>query len=259
MSSKFSAALHSRKSKGLNSIILVMGARGIGKSYLSLKIGETYDHNFNVNNVIFTMEEFLTRLNEVKKYAWLVFDETGLEVAAREFMTIINKVMSYIAQSFRYTAVNLICVVPNPDMVDIHIRELADFWIVVTNRGHARVYRTRMNPFRSGSLSTPLLCKLNITLPSQPLCDEYESKRRMVLDSKYTIYLQEILKQKGKGIEPVNKRLEAIKLLEEAKQLGYTKASEVDAFIADRLTISETAARHYRNLGKLPLLEKLIT
>lgn len=256
MSSKFSAALHSRKSKGLNSIILVMGARGIGKSYLSLKIGETYDHNFNVNNVIFTMEEFLTRLNEVKKYAWLVFDETGLEVAAREFMTIINKVMSYIAQSFRYTAVNLICVVPNPDMVDIHIRELADFWIVVTNRGHARVYRTRMNPFRSGSLSTPLLCKLNITLPSKPLCDEYEAKRRMVLDSKYTIYLQEILKQKGKGIEPVNKALEVHRIIQLGEEKGFKK-SQIVQLIGRELSISSNPARDYYDRDKLPLIEKL--
>jgi hypothetical protein len=198
---KFSAAIFSRQKKGLNTIILIVGARGIGKSYLALKLGETYDKNFSVENVTFNIENFLIRVQILRtgKWAWLIFDEIGLEVAARDFMSMVNKVMSYVAQSFRYTKINLVAVCPDPDMVDIHVRKLSDFWILVTNRGHARVFKTKMNPFRSGGYYTPLFCDLRIPLPSPELCEAYEEKRHLVLEEKYYQYLEEI---QAKGYVP---------------------------------------------------------
>ena len=198
ISSKFSDVLYSRKSKGVNTILLIVGPRGIGKSYLALKIGEKYDPHFTVNNVIFSMEEFLTMLREVKPYGWLMFDEAGLEIAARDFMTTINKIMSFVAQSFRRTAVNLAVVVPNPDMVDVHVRLLADFWIVVKARGKANVYKTRMNPFRSNALLTAMYCKLNIELPNTELSEAYEQKRHDKLKDRYDEYLLEVNRKKEK-------------------------------------------------------------
>lgn len=202
---KFSRAIFSRQKKGLNTIILIVGARGIGKSYLSLKLGETYDKRFSVDNVTFSIENFLIRVDVLRRqrWAWLVFDEIGLEVAARDFMSMVNKVMSYVAQSFRYTKINLVCVCPDPDMVDLHVRKLSDFWILVTNRGHGRVFKTKMNPFRSGGYYTPLFCDINIKLPSPELCDSYEEKREVVLQEKYYQYLDEI-RNKGYSPKPID-------------------------------------------------------
>ena len=198
---KFSKAIFSRQKKGLNTIILIVGARGIGKSYLSLKLGETYDKHFSVDHVTFDIENFLLQVHVLRRrsWSWLVFDEIGLEVAARDFMSMVNKVMSYVAQSFRYTKVNLVTVCPDPDMVDLHVRKLSDFWILVTNRGHARVFKTKMNPFRSGSYYTPLFCDLTIKLPSPGLCEAYEEKRHQVMQEKYQEYLEEI---QNKGYVP---------------------------------------------------------
>jgi len=213
---KFSKAIYSRQHKGLNSIILIVGARGVGKSYLSLKLGEKFDKKFSVQNVTFGIEDFLVMVEVLRTqggWAWLIFDEIGLEVSARDFMSMVNKVMSYVAQSFRFTKVNLVCVCPDPDMVDLHVRKLSDFWILVTNRGHARVYRTKMNPFRSGSYYTPLLCDLNIPLPSKELCEAYEIKRYKVLQQKYQEYLEEI-RNKGYQPKPVDWPAKAKELLE---------------------------------------------
>ena len=218
---KFSKAIYSRQHKGLNTIILIAGPRGVGKSYLSLKLGERYDPYFTVENVTFSIEDFLIKVEVLRRgsWSWLVFDEIGLEVAARDFMSMVNKVMSYVAQSFRFTKINLCCVVPDPDMVDIHVRKLSDFWILVTNRGHARVYKTKMNPFRSGSYYTPLFCDLTISLPSKELCEAYEVKRHGVLQDKYQQYLEEI-RNKGYQPKPVDWPAKAKELKEAFEEEG---------------------------------------
>lgn len=213
---KFSDALYSRKTKGLNTIVLIVGARGIGKSYLALKLGEKYDKEFTVDNVVFDMEEFLIMLKKVSPYAFIVFDEAGLEVAARDFMTTINKIMSYVSQSFRRTAVNLIVVVPNPDMVDVHVRLLADFWIVVKTRGKGTMYKTKMNPFRSNQVLTRKFCNLRIGLPSDELSEVYEKKRKEKLGERYDAYLSEVKrKREKKEALPVDKFKAALNLYEQ--------------------------------------------
>lgn len=218
---KFSKAIYSRQHKGLNSIILIVGARGVGKSYLSLKLGETFDPNFTAENVTFGIEDFLVKVDVLRKYpwSWLIFDEIGMEVSARDFMSMVNKIMSYVAQSFRYTKLNLVCVCPDPDMVDLHVRKLSDFWILVTNRGHARIFRTKMNPFRSGSYYTPLLCDMNISMPSAELCDAYEVKRHIVMKQKYAEYLAEI-KNRGYSPTPIDWDLKAKELLKAFTEEG---------------------------------------
>lgn len=228
---KFSKAIYSRQHKGLNTIILIVGARGIGKSYLALKLGETYDPNFSIQNVTFSIENFLIQVQILRSgsWAWLIFDEIGLEVAARDFMSMVNKVMSYVAQSFRYTKINLVCVVPDPDMVDLHVRKLSDFWILVTNRGHARVFKTKMNPFRSGSYYTPLFCDITIKLPSPKLCEDYEELRHKVLEEKYYQYLEEI-QNKGYAPKPVDWTAKAQELKDAFEEEGIPKrkwASEI--------------------------------
>jgi len=228
---KFSRAIHARQSAGLNTIILIVGARGIGKSYLALKLGETLDPNFSIENVTFSIENFLIRVQILRSgsWAWLIFDEIGLEVAARDFMSMVNKVMSYVAQSFRYTKINLVTVCPDPDMVDLHVRKLSDFWILVTNRGHARVYKTKMNPFRSGGYYTPLFCDLTIRLPSPGLCEKYEVKRHRVLEEKYYQYLEEI-QNKGYSPTPVDWKARAKDLKKAFDEEGVPKrrwASEI--------------------------------
>jgi hypothetical protein len=245
MPGKFSRAIHSRQRKGLNTIILIVGARGVGKSYLSLRLGEIYDKHFSVENVTFSIEEFLQQIDVLRKrpWSWLIFDEIGLEVAARDFMSMVNKVMSYVAQSFRYTKLNLCCVCPDPDMVDIHVRKLADFLILVTNRGHARVFRTKMNPFRSGGYYTPLFCELKVNLPSNALQDTYEAKRHIIMEEKYAQYQKEIQSQ---GYQPqvIDKRTRAFEIIEQNK--GKTTSILV-ALLTSEMGVGRTTAYNLIN------------
>jgi hypothetical protein len=204
-SNKFLAAIYSREHKGINSIMLILGPRGIGKTYLAMKIAESlsgkmHSRKFTVDDVAFDLSEILSRIkyheDSNERWAWIIFDEAGLEIFARNFMDDINKVMSYVMQSFRHTKINLVVNCPHPDMVDLHVRTMADFWLDMRGRGKAKVYKTRLVSFRSG-VRTPLYCTIeNASLPSKELYEAYEAKKKSYLDRKYSEYLAETQRRK---------------------------------------------------------------
>lgn len=229
---KFSSALNMREQLGLNSIIFIVGARGIGKSWEALKIAEIrarrIDLEFSADDVVFSMEEFLERLdyyeNQSRKWAWLVFDEVGLDIPARDFMQLANKIMSYVAQSFRKTAVNLIVVCPHRSMVDMHVRMLNDFYIVMKTRGYCRVYTVGMNPFASGdhAIRTPFLCELQTGKPSDALTNAYEEKRREHLNKQYATYSEQLKAEKAR-INPLERREEELAEVDRIAKLYYAE------------------------------------
>jgi len=249
---KFSSAIYMRIHVGLNSILLVLGARGIGKSYIAMKIGEKMSHGkFSVDDVVFNMEEFLERLKfyEEKRirWGWIVFDEVGLEIPAREFMKIINKVMSYVAQSFRKTAINLLVVVPHPSMVDLHIRSLADFWVVMKQRGVARIYQNKMNPFRDKPQTPFLNVELEVGLPSKELCEAYEAKRTEYLSGKYDQYLKEVKHEKEKRqLVDLEERALILSEIKAEFREEKLKKNELGYEIMTRLNLSQAPAYHLR-------------
>lgn len=261
---KFSSVIYQRIHVGLNSILLVLGARGIGKSYIAMKIGERMGHGkFSVEDIVFNMEEFLVRLKyyEEKKirWAWIVFDEVGLEIPAREFMKIVNKVMSYVAQSFRRTAINLMVVVPHPSMVDLHIRSLADFWVVMKQRGVARIYQNKMNPFRDKPQTPFLNVELEVGLPSAELCEDYEAKRAEYLSGKYDQYLKEVKHEKEKrSLVDLEKRAGVLSEIKARVKSGELKKEEIAYEIMTRLKLSQAPAYHLRKviLNELEMAEK---
>jgi len=237
----FSGALWSRQHKGLNSILLWLGPRGIGKSYGCLKIGEIFDKDFCVDRVVFNLQSFLEAIKKLKKpYSWLVFDEMGLSVPAREWLSTTNKIMSYTTQSFRFTKINLSIATPSPDYVDIHSRQLADFWMVLQSRGLVRVYKVSMNPFSKKSLQTPYLGDLKLGLPSNRLQESYEEKRKEVMESKYTEYLKQA---KRKREEELKKDRNLLEEALEIKDKLIGKRGKIDAYkIATELDIGLSSA-----------------
>jgi hypothetical protein len=263
---KFLLAIYSREHKGINSIILILGARGIGKTYLAMKIAETLSekmHNlsFTADDVVFDLAEILARIkyheDNKEKWAWIIFDEAGLEVAARDFMQDINKIMSYVMQSFRHTKINLVICLPHPDMVDLHVRNMADFWIDMKGRGKARVYKTKLITFRSG-VKTPLFCTIeNASLASEALCIAYEEKRKAYLDKKYAEYLAETQRRKESMERLVantaEHQREVLEIIKKEYKDGKIPVKRLAYEIKQRLGISQAPAYDLR----IKLLEEI--
>jgi hypothetical protein len=263
---KFLVAIYSREHKGINSIILILGARGIGKTYLAMKISETlslkmHNNRFTAEDVVFDLAEILARIkfheDQGEKWAWIVFDEAGLEVAARDFMQDINKIMSYVMQSFRHTKVNLIVCLPHPDMIDLHVRNMADFWIDMKGRGKARVYKTKLVTFRSG-VKTPIFCTIEAaSLPSKDLYEAYEEKRKAYLDRKYAEYLAETQRRKESTdrliANTAEHQREVLGIIKKEYEDGKIPVKRLAYKIKQRLGISQAPAYDLR----IKLLEEI--
>jgi len=255
--SKFDKAIFSRESKGLNTIVLVMGARGVGKSWFSLLMSEResrllHERRFTAEDVVFTLKDVLSRLNyfeeQGSKWQWMVFDETGLEVGARDFMAYQNKVMSFVCESFRKTAVNLIVIVPTPSMLDINVRNLADFWVIMQGRGKARVYKVALRYFRvQTEPKTPIFCLINAGRPSKELCEEYEKKRDDYLKGKYLQWEKEIATIEEHGTNRLEKQQEFLREIKKQYLEGKIEKRELGYRIQEVLGISQGPAYRLRN------------
>jgi len=117
-----------------NWLCIVTGATGSGKSYSALKIAQTLDPNFSINNVVFTPEAFMQLItNGIKKGSIIIFDEAGVGMPSREWYSISNKMLSYVLQTFRFMNLGVIFTTPSIGFIDTQARRLFHTYIE-TNR-----------------------------------------------------------------------------------------------------------------------------
>jgi len=165
-----------RIASGRNFIGIIHGPTGSGKSYLGMKIAEKLDPTFNIERVIFDPEDFFDLIGKLPKRAWLVFDESGAILDARRFMTVVNCVVSYVLETFRYKQISVIFTVPNLKMIDANVRRLMHSMMFQRDRGKARIYRVdtgydgTVYAFRIGKFE-------DVQKPSKELCVAYEAKK----------------------------------------------------------------------------------
>jgi len=166
-----------RLKSGRNFIVIIHGPTGSGKSYLALKIAEVLDPTFNIDRVIFDPSDFFDLVEKLPKRAWLVFDESGAILDARRFMTVVNCVVSYVLETFRYKQICVIFTVPNLKMIDSNVRRLMHCMIFQRDWGHARIYR--IGTGYDGTVFAYRIGKFEgVQKPSKKLCDAYEPKKQ---------------------------------------------------------------------------------
>lgn len=116
--------------KNQNFIGVVVGKTGTGKSLSALRMAELIDPTFNITNIVFTIEAFMTLLVEGKKEgkihkgSVIIFDEAGVGIPARDWQSQLNKVMGFILQTFRVDNVCLLFTVPVLSFIDVNARKL---------------------------------------------------------------------------------------------------------------------------------------
>lgn len=111
-------------------MILIIGEMGSGKSLAAVSFACKVDPTFKNNpRIVYTVEDFLKELNHIKKGQAIIFDEVGVNVAARDFQKLNNRIMSIITQVLRYKNVCCIFTTPNARFVDINVRESMNAWV----------------------------------------------------------------------------------------------------------------------------------
>ena len=113
------------------SVYLVFTGRpGSGKSYALLETLRMVDPNFNTDRIAFTNEEFIALLKlKLPPGSAIMYDEVGVGMDSREFMSVINKVLSYVTMTMRYKRLVIGMSVPSMNWIDLKTRELLHIYI----------------------------------------------------------------------------------------------------------------------------------
>lgn len=108
-----------------NWLVVILGPTGSGKSWASLRLAELIDKEFGIENVAFGIEELLNILNRgVRQGQCIVMEETGISASNRQWQSQSNRIMNFIAQSFRSQNLAVIFNTPNFNFIDSQLRSL---------------------------------------------------------------------------------------------------------------------------------------
>lgn len=201
--------------KNMSNFIIIVGKKGAGKSYLSLRLAELLQNDFSLDNVCFSTKDLLQKLTskQLKRWDVVILEEIGVAANARNAMSNLNKALSYAAQIIRPMAITLIANTISWALVDAQVKNLADYKIEVL--GHDRATKTTFFRFYeiepSNMTQQPLMKYLTvrdengvlvkisswkIQAPDENLAKKYEVMREEYMHRIYSASLEKIEKAK---------------------------------------------------------------
>lgn len=153
-----------------------------------LKLCEMFDPKFDESRIVLNMKEFLDLLPNVPSKGFIAFDEAGISVGHRTWLSPANMAISMVSQSFRYKMINVIFSIPSCYYLDKVPREMCHYEIMMQSRGLGSVYKIYKSAFEDRRF-TKHLGAIYLSLPSKHLTYEYEELRKEHQDALYE-YLQ---------------------------------------------------------------------
>jgi len=137
-----------------NNLVTIVGQTGSSKTWSGMSICEMISKKngvpFGVNNIVFTLREFLELINKtgkerLRKGSCIIFDEPQVTISNKEFMSKANKIFNYIASTFRHRNLNVFFCTPYEDLLDLSTRKLfhAKFETVSINK---KEQTAKLNP-----------------------------------------------------------------------------------------------------------------
>ena len=184
-----------------NWLAIMTGPTGSGKSYSALSIAETLDPSFNLDRIVFTPQDFMRLFidNKVGKGQMVIWEEAGVTMGARDFMSKVNKAINYFIQSFRSKNTGVIFTLPSMMMIDTQIRNLAHtlmqpigldkdnklaiikLFEIQHNPVSGETYQKYIRAFINGGVYK--VNRIAVRIPSVQLRKAYEDKKELFLQS----------------------------------------------------------------------------
>ena len=122
-----------------SAMMLIVGEMGSGKSLAAVAFADKIDPTFRSHpRIVYTAEEFIEAIGKAKGGHAIIFDEVGVNVAARDFQTKHNKAMSSVSQILRFKNVCAIFTTPQARFIDVNVREAMNCWVhpIAIDREH---------------------------------------------------------------------------------------------------------------------------
>jgi len=210
------------------------------------------DPTFNIDRVVFSADEFMRLLNSgtLRKGNAILWDEVGVALPSREFMSIINRTINYLLQTFRRENLCLFFTVPDPSFIDIQTRKLLHSYIETVSINYQKSYvvckffNIDYSPrFKKVYYKYPVfmskgirktIYRLKVALPSKELVKLYEMKRKTFL-KKLGIEVEARIK-KYKEVKPPELTVKEIKKEVEAN-IDFYSRKYGNRFVIDKYLI----------------------
>lgn len=248
------------RNNNLNFLMLIVGGTGSGKTYGGLRISELCDPDFKINQCVFRLKHFMALINQdppFKKGSCMVFDEIGVEANKKNWYSQTNKMLNYVAQTFRHQNYITIFTTPDASFVDSSLMKLFHCvartqrvdrnnkilyikpLFIETNPMTGKIYRKKLRFWTPNG--TKVLNEVGLRLPSKELINDYEIKKK-----KFTKELNEEI-EKELSIEKNKKGA----LTEQQKQILDLVQNHKQEDVAQKLGIYQSlVARQIKSIRK---------
>jgi len=194
-----------------------VGQTGSGKTYGAACFTGNVDPSFydTHDRIVFTAVDFLHTFQRMKPGEGLVFEEAGVELAARNFQSKVNKAIGYVNQTFRHRNLCVTYTVPSMKYVELQVRDLlhaifAMNWIDKKNEvSYAHAWKVNHDcvtgitkrdhyTYKDSRGNTGVIEGVGFNLPPKKWIDEYEKMK-----TDYTTDLYDRLEKELRG-EDIN-------------------------------------------------------
>ena len=196
---------NNRIKKNRNVIALFVGDTGSGKSLSSIRLAERVDPSFNVDRVVFTVQEFVSLVNSgLPPGSVIIFDDAGLGINARLWQDMNARVFGMLTQGFRYKQIITFITVPDESFIERQSRKLVHIRFEATDvQGLMKPKLISRNPFdpdhplakypriRRG-ISIITIKTVKFRLPTNELREKYEAKKSQYMDKKFREFQDEL-------------------------------------------------------------------
>lgn len=176
-----------REAENRNLNIIFAGKMGGGKSYAGLSTGNYLNKNYDLGNVTFEIQDFISRVQTQPKGSVIILDEGGVSAGSKDSMTIASKSLSKTIQSTRYLQLITIYNVPNLNFIDKSVRLMCDLIFdheADMRQGEFRVSVPELSEDGKEIELTPLrmdgkiIQSVYFPLPPPYLVQDYEVRRK---------------------------------------------------------------------------------
>jgi energy-coupling factor transporter ATP-binding protein EcfA2 len=203
-----------------NTDICVTGERGVGKSTLSLRLGEILKPEWFMDRPEESVEKFVTfsgaefgrAIKNSPDGSLICGDEFGQQMHHREFMTAANVALSSVLQGYRYKRFITFLNLPGIRYLDADSEGLITYQAHLEHRGDAEVFRISHPKFKGSDFHHTVLDHFRFGPPSVRLWKAYEAKK---------------FPNQDRVID------RAIKIMEDSEQSRLTNAEAIDIVVAD--------------------------
>lgn len=205
-----------RRHLNMNTILLIVGAVRTGKSYMALKIAETYCKILNLDwdvkkQCSFEIIPFL-KWSQRERDNIFVIDEVGVSLNPQEWWTIQNKVFRNFTQAQGFRRNVMVLVLPNVSFLNKSIRFMVNYIIETRGQGKGYVQKLVMNHTRGKGFPMGI-GYIKFSLPSKETIEYYESMKKKWNDDRLAediLELEQFEQKRRERYEDFNRPVEPV-------------------------------------------------